>query len=43
MRDALYASTTTDLHSNSKINMFIITKEKLDQFLPYEIIAARDK
>jgi len=23
--------------------MFIITKEKLDQFLPYEIIAARDK
>jgi len=40
-RDALYASTTTDLYSGSKINMYVLTKEKLDKFLPYEIVAVR--
>jgi len=41
VRDALYASTTTDLYSGSKINMFVLTKEKLDKFLPYEVVAIR--
>ncbi|CAF5001968.1 unnamed protein product, partial [Rotaria sp. Silwood1] len=41
VRDALYASTTTDLYSGSKINMFVLTKEKLDKFLPYEVVATR--
>jgi len=41
VRDALYASTTTDLYSGSKINMFVLTKEKLDKFLPYEIVGVR--
>ncbi len=40
-RDALYASTTTDLYSGSKINMYVLTKEKLDKFLPYEIVGVR--
>lgn len=43
VRDALYASTTTDLYSGSKINMFVLTKEKLDKFLPYEIVATRNE
>ena len=43
VRDALYASTTTDLYSGSKINMFVLTKEKLDKFLPYEIVAIRSE
>jgi 20S proteasome subunit beta 2 len=41
VRDALYASTTTDLYSGSKINMYVLTKEKLDKFLPYEIVGVR--
>ena len=41
LRDALYASTTTDLYSGSKINMYVLTKEKLDKFLPYEIVGVR--
>ncbi|CAF1190686.1 unnamed protein product [Adineta steineri] len=41
VRDALYASITTDLYSGSKINMYVLTKEKLDKFLPYETIAVR--
>ncbi|CAF0995654.1 unnamed protein product [Didymodactylos carnosus] len=41
IRDALYASTTTDLFSGSKINMFVLTKEKLEKFLPYEIVGIR--
>ncbi|CAF3775898.1 unnamed protein product [Rotaria sp. Silwood1] len=41
IRDALYASTITDLFSGSKINMYVLTKEKLDKFLSYEIIAVR--
>ncbi|CAF1169687.1 unnamed protein product [Adineta steineri] len=41
VRDALYASITTDLYSGSKINMYVLTKEKLDKFLPYEIVAVR--
>ncbi len=42
VHDALYASTTTDLYSGSKINMFVLTKEKLDKFLPYEVVGIRD-
>ena len=38
VRDALYASITTDLYSGSKINMFVIGKDKLDKFLPYETL-----
>ncbi|CAF1077442.1 unnamed protein product [Rotaria sp. Silwood1] len=41
IRDALYASTITDLFSGSKINMYVLTKEILDKFLSYEIIAVR--
>lgn len=41
VRDALFASTTTDLYSGSKINMYVLTKEKLDKFLPYEIVGIR--
>ncbi|CAF5123644.1 unnamed protein product, partial [Rotaria sp. Silwood1] len=41
IRVALYASTITDLFSGSKINMYVLTKEKLDKFLSYEIIAVR--
>ncbi|CAF5018262.1 unnamed protein product, partial [Rotaria sp. Silwood1] len=32
IRDALYASTITDLFSGSKINIYVLTKEKLDKF-----------
>jgi 20S proteasome alpha/beta subunit len=41
VRDALFASTTTDLYSGSKINMFVLTKDKLEKFLPYEIVGTR--
>jgi len=41
IRDALYASTTTDVYSGSKINMHVLTKEKLEKFLPYEIVGIR--
>jgi len=43
VRDALFASTTTDLYSGSKINMYVLTKEKLDKFLPYEIVGVRSE
>ncbi len=42
VHDALYASTTTDLYSGSKINMFVLIKEKLDKFLPYDVVGIRD-
>jgi 20S proteasome alpha/beta subunit len=38
--DALYPSITTDLYSRSKINTFVLTKDK---FLLYEIAAVRDE
>ena len=41
VRDALYASTTTDLYSGSKINMYVLTKEKLDRFFSYEVVGIR--
>lgn len=41
VRDALYASTTTDLYSGGKINMYVLTKEKLEKYLPYEIVGNR--
>lgn len=41
VRDALFAATTTDLYSGSKFNMYVLTKEKLEKFLPYEIVGVR--
>ncbi|UJR24014.1 hypothetical protein I4U23_026979 [Adineta vaga] len=37
-RNALHASTTTDLYSGSKINMYVLKKEKLDKSLSYEFV-----